>query len=330
LCSQLRPEGAGALVVPMSIGYSTTEPVRRLREAAIQSSGHWTFEFFDRTPDALFGDDVKQRTAIVTWHATERRRLVTSPVMRWTSSNRHGLFDRIPRVEMGDHSFVDGVPKVGSNTQATVYRALRPSLRTLDSLLVDRRRVSAAEADGDECSLYVAGTAYNWLNVYRTPAAITASGGSPTASPLSELTLRTPEEADTVYAVLSSRLLFWLWRVERDAFHVPIGWLQDVPMLGELQYSPALPRLARIGQSLWDEVVKYPVISLNGGKTTLSYCPHASPDLLNLADRTLLEAFGLPISFADELREFVRELTTAGRSDNDYGLQRALASWRED
>ena len=331
LCSQLRPEGAGALVVPMSIGYATTGPVRRLREAAIQSRGRWTFEFFDRTPDALFGDDVKQRTAIVTWHATEGRRLVTSPVMRWTSSNRQGLFDRIPRVELGDHSFVEGVPKVGSCAQAAAYRALRPSSETLGSHLVERRRVSAAEADGGECSLYVAGTAYNWLNVYRTPAAITAGVNNPTTSPLSELTLGTSKEADAVYAVLSSRLLFWLWRVECDAFHVPIGWLQDVPMLGELRDSLTLPRLARIGQSLWDKVVNHPVISLNGGKTTLSYCPHARPDLLNLIDRTLLEAIGLPISFADELSEFVRELTTAGRSDdNDHGLQRALASWRED
>ena len=331
LCSQLRPEGAGALVVPMSIGYATTGPVRRLREAAIQSRGHWTFEFFDRTPDALFGDDVKQRTAIVTWHATEGRRLVTSPVMRWSSSNRQGLFDRIPRVELDDHSFLDGVPKVGSCAQAAAYRALRPSSETLGSHLVERRRVSAAEADGGECSLYVAGTAYNWLNVYRTPAAIMAGVDNPTTSPLSELTLGTPKEADAVYAVLSSRLLFWLWRVECDAFHVPIGWLQDVPMLGELRDSLTLPRLARIGQSLWDEVVKHPVISLNGGKTTLSYCPHARPDLLDLIDRTLLEAIGLPISFADELSEFIRELTTAGRSDDkDHGLQRALASWRED
>ena len=331
LCSQLRPEGAGALVVPMSIGYATTGPVRRLREAAIQSRGHWTFEFFDRTPDALFGDDVKQRTAIVTWHATEGRRLVTSPVMRWTSSNRQGLFDRIPRVELGDHSFVEGVPKVGSCAQAAVYRALRSSSGSLGSHLVERRRVSAAEADGGACSLYVAGTAYNWLNVYRMPAAITAGVDNPTTSPLSELTLGTPEEADAVYAVLSSRLFFWLWRVECDAFHVPIGWLQDVPMLGALRDSLALSQLAEIGQSLWDEVVKHPVISLNGGKTTLSYCPHARPDLLDLIDRTLLEAIGLPISFADELSEFVRELTTAGRSDdNDHGLQRALASWRED
>ena len=331
LCSQLRPAGAGALVVPMSIGYATTQPVRRLREAAVQSGGCWSFEFFDRTPDALFGDDVKQRTAIVTRHATEGLRLVTGPVMRWSSSNRHGLFDRVPRVEMGDHSFLDGVPKVGSRAQASAYRVLRPSSRTLGSCLLEQRRVSAVDADGGECSLYVAGTAYNWLNVYRTPAAVTAGVDNPTTSPLSELTLGTPEEADAVYAMLSSRLLFWLWRVECDAFHVPFGWLLNVPMPGELRDSRTFLELTEIGQSLWSEVVKHPVISVNGGKTTLSYCPHARPDLLDLIDRALLAAVGIPSSFADDLTEVIRDLTTAGRSDgNDRGLQRALASWRED
>lgn len=330
LCSQLRPEGAGALVVPMSIAYATTGPVRRLREAAIQSKGHWTFEFFDRTPDALFGDDVKQRTAIVTRHATQGQRLVTSPVMRWTSSNRQELFKQIPRVELGDHSFLDGVPKVGSAAQAAVYRSLRSSPESLGSHLVDRRRVSAIEADGNECSLYVAGTAYNWLSVYRTPSAITVGVTTPTTSPLTELTLRTSEEADAVSAVLSSRLLYWLWRVEGDAFHVPSGWLRDVPTMDVLRDPLALPQLAKFGRSLWNAVVEHPVVSLNGGKTTLSYCPHARPDLLDEIDQTLLEAIELPLTFADELRAFVRDLTTAGRSDNgDHGLQRAFAAWRK-
>jgi len=330
LCSQLHQEGAGALVVPMSIGYATTGPVRRLREAATQSGGDWTFEFFDRTPDALFGDDVKQRTAIVTRHASQGRRLVTGPVMRWTSSTRRGLFERIPQVELGDYSFLDGVPKVGSAVQAAAYRTLRQSPECLGSHLIERRRVSAVEADGGDCALYVAGTAYNWLNIYRTSTAIAAGVDNPTTSPLCELTLGTATKADTVYAVLSSRLLYWLWRVEGDAFHVPSRWLQDVPMMGVLGDPRALSQLAESGRLLWDAVVKNPVVSLNGGRTTLSYCPHAYPDLLDEIDRTLLEAAGLPLGFANELSTFVRDLTAAGRSDDgNHGLQRALAAWKE-
>ena len=331
LCSQLRLEGAGALVVPMSVGYSTTSPVRRLREAALQSNGRWTFEFFDRTPDALFGDDVKQRTAIVARQACQGRQLITSPIMRWASSNRQGLFDRIPYVELGSHSFLDGVPKVGSCTQAAVYRSLKPGSDSLGSLAIGWQRVPAAEADGKTSSLYVAGTAYNWLNVYRTPASICSGVDNPTTSPLSEITLATPEEADATFALLSSRLIFWLWRVEGDAFHVPSGWLRDVPTMGVLRDSLALAQLAAMGRSLWCAVVENPIVSLNGGKTTQSYCPHAHPELLDSVDRLLLEAMALPITFADELKQFVHEITAAGRSnDDDHGLQRALAAWRKD
>lgn len=331
LCSQLRPEGAGALIVPMSVGYSTTSPVRRLREAALQAKGRWTFEFFDRTPDALFGDDVKQRTAIVTRYACQDRQLVTSPIMRWASSNRQGLFDRIPHVELGSHPFLDLVPKVGTCTQAAAYRQLKPSSDSLGSHAVGWQRVSASEADGGEASLYVAGTAYNWLNVYRTPISICSGIEQPTTSPLSEVTLASPEEADATYALLSSRLVFWLWRVEGDAFHVPSSWLRNVPTMGTLKDPLALTQLAAIGRSLWGEVVKHPIVSRNGGKTTQSYCPHAHSELLDSIDRTLLGAVGLPTALVDELKDFVHEMTIAGRSnDRDRGLQRALAAWRKD
>ena len=331
LCSQLRPGGSGTLVVPMSIAYSTTSPVRRFREAAFQSEGRWTFEFFDRTPDALFGDDVKQRTAIVTRHASEGRELITSPIMRWASSNRQGLFNRIPHVVLGSHSFLDLVPKVGTCTQAAAYRHLKPSSDSLGSHAVGWQRVPASEADGGEASLYVAGTAYNWLNVYRTPTSICSGVEQPTTSPLSEVTLASPEEADATYALLSSRLVFWLWRVEGDAFHVPSSWLRNVPTMGVLKDPLALAQLADIGRSLWGEVVEHPIVSLNGGKTTQSYCPHAHSELLDSIDRTLLGAIGLPIALVDELKDFIHEMTIAGRSnDRDHGLQRALAAWRKD
>ena len=330
LCSQLRPEGAGTLVVPMSIGYSTTKPTRKLRTAAVQSRGQWKFEFFDRTPDALFGDDVKQRNAIVTRRADCTFNLTTSQVMRWSSTNRRGLFDRINHVNMGEHCFADGVPKMSSDCQVLAYRILRQASNSFGSTLVNRRRILANEASGDECCLYVAGTAYNWLNTYRTAAAITVGVHNPTTSPVTELTLNSAREADAVYSVLSSRLLYWLWRVEGDAFHVPSGWLQTIPVEKALRVPSAVSHLAELGRSLWAQVKLHPIVSSNGGKATVTYCPHACPDLLDEIDDVILRAIGLPLALADELVEFIRQLTTAGRdSQNSHGLRRALAPWRD-
>lgn len=330
LCSQLRPGGAGTLVVPMSIGYSTTKPTRQLRAAAVQSRGQWKFEFFDRTPDALFGDDVKQRNAIVTRRADDTFNLTTSQVMRWSSANRQGLFDRINHVSMGEHCFIDGVPKLGSDCQILAYRILRQVSSSFRSALVNRRRILANEAGGDECRLYVAGTAYNWLNIYRSAGAITVGVDSPTMSPVTELTLNSAKEADAVYSVLSSRLVYWLWRVEGDAFHVPSGWLQTMPVERVLRAPSALTDLAELGRSLWAQVKLHPIVSSNKGKTTVTYCPHACPDLLDEIDDITFRTIGLPLALGDELVEFVRELTTAGRdSQNSHGLRRALAPWRD-
>lgn len=331
LCSSIKPGGAGSLVVPMSLGYSTTQQVRCVRELATRTGGAWGFEFFDRTPDALFGDDVKQRTAIVTRHATSSYSVVTSPVMRWTSRNRSGLFDRVPRVTVGCLDIGPGVPKLGSPDQAVTYMRLREQSRTLGSELLSCQRVTAPLDDRGPATVYVAGTAYNWLNIYRTADSVARGVEKPTSSPL--LALETPSAftADGLYALLSSRLVYWLWRVESDAFHVPSSWVAALPLSLDAFPGIAATRLASLGRALWDAVVEHPIVSVNGGRTTFSYCPHSEPELLDCIDAEILRRLDLPAAFGLELANFVRELTIAGRdTTTEHGLRRALASWRED
>lgn len=329
LCG-LAPSGAGSMVVPMSVGYATTQQLRQLRLTVQESGGAWCFEFFDRTPDALFGDDVKQRTAIITRSADEPYSVTTSPVMRWTSRNRTALFDRIPQIELNDHDIAAGVPKVGSAEQAVALRALRATNVRLADGLVNCSRVTPPVDTNGDATVFVAGTAYNWLNVYRTAASITRDIDNPTASPLTALTLPSVDAADTVFAVLSSRITYWLWRVETDVFHVPTGWIKALPYLPSTYDNHRQGTLARLGRMLWETIEGHPVQSLNGGRSTVSYCPHAAPDLLDQIDAEVIAEFGLPQAFGPEVAAFVRDLATAGRDSNtEHGLRRALASWRE-
>lgn len=328
LCG-LAPGGAGSMVVPMSVGYSTTQQLRQLRLAAQQAGGAWSFEFFDRTPDALFGDDVKQRTAIVTRSAREAYSVATSPVMRWTSRNRSTIFDRIPHVELGNRDITAGVPKVGSSDQATALRALRTTDTKLEDGLECSRVTPPVVAGG--ATVFVAGTAYNWLNVYRTAASITRGIDKPTASPLTALATTSAPVADAVFALLSSRVTYWLWRVETDVFHVPTGWIKSLPYSPQVFDDRRQAALGELGHALWAAIEDHPVQSLNGGTSTVSYCPHAAPDLLDQIDAEVIAHFGLPRSFGSDIVAFVRDLATAGRnSDAEHGLRRALASWRED
>lgn len=92
----------------------------------------------------------------------------------------------------------------------------------------------------------------------------------------------------------------------------------------------ASKNLAELGRALWSSIEAHPVKSLNGGTTTLSYCPHSAPELLDEIDAQILTGFDLPLSFGLELAAFVRDLTAAGRdSQSQHGLRRALASSRE-
>ena len=331
LCTGLLPEGAGSMVVPMSIGYSTTHQIRRLRKAAIQAGGRWVFEFYDRTPDALFGDDVKQRAAIVMRKATTAPLSVTTgPVIRWTSRNRTLLFERLPRVDLGDHDITPGVPKVASAEQAAVLASLRSRTETIDGCLLRSSRVTPPITADDGATVLLGGTAYNWLNVYRTGSSVARGVAKPTASPLLALTAPAESTADALYALLSSRIAYWLWRVESDVFHVTSGWVKRLPLTPAAFSKGGLENLAELGRALWSSIEPHPVESLNGGTTTLSYCPHSAPELLDEIDAQILTGFDLPLSFGLELAAFVRDLTAAGRdSQSQHGLRRALASWRE-
>ncbi len=330
LCGAITTGGAGAMVVPMSVGYSTTQQLRQLRLAAQEAGGAWSFEFFDRTPDALFGDDVKQRTAIVTRKADKPYSVATSPVMRWTSRNRSRLFDRIPSIAMGALNITKGVPKLGSANQATAFAALRDGGTTLeDSLITASRVVPPVEPSGN-ATVFVAGTAYNWLNVYRTADAITRGVDKPTASALTALTAPSEVVADAIFALLASRVAYWLWRVETDVFHVPAGWIRNIPLSPAAFDDRGVATLADLGRKLWAQTEHHPVRSLNGGTTTVSYCPHAAPSVLDEIDAQIVARYDLPKSLGAELSAFVRDLTTVGRdADTAHGLRRALASWRE-
>lgn len=328
LCSKLSERGTGALVVPLSVGSATTGAIRRLRELAVDNGGWWHFEFFDRTPDALFGDDIKQRTAIAVRTAMTTRRLSTGPIMRWSSRSRDELFARIPAVDLGDYDFQDGVPKLGSQTQASVYRAIRSRQTYLGSEIVSIGREVPAEISGRPEAIYVANTAYNWLSVYRDGLKALPSASCSSTNPLTEIVVASTTKADALYALLASRVTFWLWRVEGDAFHVTQSWVRRLPIEPRFFWDDHVIMIAELGRELWKSVLNRPVVSHNAGKTTVSYCPYAEDEVLERIDRAVLQSIGQPVSFVDELQGFVRQMTIAGRiAGQGNGTSRALAAW---
>src|SRR5690606_29192506 len=83
------------------------------------TAGSWRFAFFDREPHALFGEDVKTRSAIILRNRSIENvgSICTGPLRRWRGQTREALFGSIDYTEIAS-SVVKGIPKIAGQVQA--------------------------------------------------------------------------------------------------------------------------------------------------------------------------------------------------------------------
>ena len=129
------------------------------------------------------------------------------------------------------------------------------------------------------------------------------------------LEFRSQQDAEAVFAILSSRVVFWLWHVLGDGFHMP-GWLWDeIPFSRGMFDAPNLAALATHGRDLWQRLREHRFTSLNGGKLTIGYRPLHCHEERDAIDALLVKSAGLPAEFLTELRSFVRGNAVVDASD---------------
>jgi len=321
--------GVASMVVPLSVAYNSQSAFARLRGCMQNQAGKWSFLFFDRTPDAIFGDDVKQRAAIVLLEKNREAPLLTSSVLRWTSRTRQTIFSWDTVVPF--HGSILGfIPKLGSAWETTEYQTLQASTQQFSEDWIETRRVSIGEASRNSNLVFVAGTAYNWLSVMRDPCPAQQGLVSPSESPMLMMRFASPHVADFAYGLLCSRLVYWLWRVESDCFHVQRQFLGRLPVssatLGQLRVTA----IADAARRLWASVVETPVRSVNGGRETIGYCPHGQVDLLDAIDQQLAVGLGLSTATVERLRDFVYANSVVDPRDRERVAVggRALTAWR--
>jgi len=322
------PNGIACMVIPLSVAYNSQAPFMQLRRCIDRVAGQWSFLFFDRTPDALFGDDVKQRTAIALLDKARPKGVRTSPVNRWTSRNRTSIFswDRVIPVTSPIDDFI---PKLGRAWEAEAYRMLQATTSRFADEWATVSRTAIGDAPGDPSAVLVAGTAYNWLTVVRDARPAQTALSAPSMSPMLRIQLADSTAADFAYGVLCSRLTYWLWRVEGDCFHVQRQFLARLPF--SLGFDDQLvAAIAQAGRELWEVLVERPVLSVNGGRETVGYCTYGQEALLDRIDKALVTAFDLPIETVGRLRDYVLKNTVVDSSEAERVASdgRALAAWR--
>ena len=108
-----------ALVLPLSVCYSSGNGYVGLRERIQNDNASWEFLNYDRSPDSLFGDQVKTRNTIL-FRRTNRTNteIFTTTLQRWTSENRHHLFNNFELCNISGIRISDMIPKI-SGADAT-------------------------------------------------------------------------------------------------------------------------------------------------------------------------------------------------------------------
>jgi hypothetical protein len=125
--------------------------------------------------------------------------------------------------------------------------------------------------------------------------------------------------ARIAFAVLSSRIVYWLWHVHGDGFHVARGFVNSIPFGQSTFNEKQSAELAGLGHALWQELRRNGTASVNGGKVTVAYRPLCYEDERDRIDATLAEAAGLSRRFAEGLREYVRRIVIIDEADSQRG-----------
>ena len=136
----------------------------------------------------------------------------------------------------------------------------------------------------------MSGTAYNFLNVFRSCDPKENLSGTLSASAVHRLSFTSHKQMSVAMALLTSRIAFWLWRVEGDGFHVTRQFLEELPLFDIVESDDSA--LARLGEAIWKGLRQDVLVSNNGGKKTLAFRPTTIAREREAVDETLLDALG--------------------------------------
>lgn len=307
----------GTMVLPVSVGCNTGRQFTALRALIAKTPGHWRFAFFDREPHALFGEDVKTRNAIVVWTRDSNEqdvRISSGPLRKWRAGARERMFETITFTPI-QADIRRGVPKVDGAEQAAAFEHLLRVSRTLQHLVAGMGRATLKEAlAGNDRTVYVGATAYNFLNVFLTPPRWDNEGIALTEHPLHALHCASHADALRVFALLNSRLAFWWWHANGDGFHVSRGMLEAMPIGTLLDLPEFEGRLADMGESLWRKVRASPIVSLNRSRNSLAYSASAYEEERTAIDTLFVKGLGLAPEFVKALERFLQNVIKAETS----------------
>jgi len=300
--------GGGGMVVPLSLVASSKNIFKKLRSYIQSKNGSIEFWNFDRTPDSLFGDDVKTRNTIFFFNNDKTLKsgeeINSSYLHRWNSRNRDKLFTSMTLVNLkGETDIINGVPKVGDEFGLKLLNQINSKpFGHLAELL--KKAINRTD-------LITKPTAYNWL-----PLALRMKNNTSNKSGQIFWEINSDKvSAPVVYAILNSRITYWLWRIWGDGFHLTTQFINKLPY-GQQFFNEIDHQLAEdLGLRLWNKAKRELRINRNAGIISYTYCPLNFPTLLDEIDALIITLYELPDATNDYIKNNINQLIVAGREN---------------
>lgn len=279
--------GCSSLIVPLSICYSNNKPFIKLREELQANKAKLEFINFDRSPDSLFGDQVKTRNTIIIRDSNfDGTKVYTSGLIRWSSENRNELFNNIQLCDISDISIIKGIPKFSSTDEKVLFTTLECKRESLHN--------SFSKSKHKENIIVLNGTAYNWLCVYdHIPPSVDENGDSYISSSTKILSATSSQDKYFVIALLSNRIAYWYWITKGDGFHVNSSFIKNYNIGKSSFTNEQYNELCRLGLAYSKRVKQHPTQSRNAGKILINYSHLEALDIVEQIESIILSAMDL-------------------------------------
>ena len=295
-----------SLIVPLSICYSQVAEFVNLRNRIFdERDAVWEFYNYDRSPDSLFGDQVKTRNTILfrTSNVGEKA-FYTTGLQRWTSENRGGLFSNIKQVQFS-RCGLSIIPKIATEIERIAFEKLSTGKNSISQLCAK---------NNSSCSVAVNGTAYNWLCAYAQIPPSTDENGKPyIPSTMKMFNFLNEKDKYFFIALLCNRVTYWYWSVTGDGFHLNTSLLKDCKIGKDDFDDTSFNRLSEIGKIYSECLVRYPVKSYNSKKCIINYNHMKCREYFSETEIVIIRTMAIPSEFEGYIEEWYNSQILRGR-----------------
>ncbi len=301
-----KEKSCSSLIVPLSICYSQSTPFKTLRNDMFKECNiEWSFYNFDRSPDSLFGDQVKTRNTILfRKKITGESKLKTTGLQRWTNEKRKELFEQLKTVEFDKNSNQNIIPKLSTETEKKLY----------DELSTGNENILSMASSKGKYQVCINATAYNWLCVYdHIPPSLDEYENLYIPSSMKILNFDNEEQKYFFIAMLSNRIAYWYWTVIGDGFHLNTSFFENLYISENVFNDSTKRELAKLGKIYCKELQKYPTKSYNCKKCIVNYNHLPLEHLYSKIELIILDRLKVPYEFENDIKKWYSNQVLCGR-----------------